>query len=157
MRPPRDLSRDLPPIVGIQASSGQERRQVHNRANRYNASQGGWLGFGRWPRTRTVSWLKVYARQAVAIILPPSNHPHRVPVQTGLFVHGGVTGKYPVPLWCCSQSVTRSRAARMRKSPQRISQVLLPLLCRAICGIGIMRDQLLSASNHDYAWAGNWM
>jgi hypothetical protein len=45
----------------------------------------------------------------------------------------------------------------MLKSPVKISQVPLPLLYRAICGIGIMRDQLLGASGRDYTWTGDWL
>ncbi|KAF7503411.1 hypothetical protein GJ744_003894 [Endocarpon pusillum] len=65
---------------------------------------------------------------------------------------GGVTDEYPVPLQCCSQAVTRGSAVGMRKPAQEISQVPLP--CRAICDIRIMRDRLLGASSHDYMWPG---
>jgi hypothetical protein len=70
-----------------------------------------------------------------------------------LFAHSGVTEEYPVPLRCSSQVVTRGRAAGMRKPSQEISQI--PLLYHAICGIRIIRDQLLSASSPDYVWTGD--
>jgi hypothetical protein len=43
----------------------------------------------------------------------------------------------------------------MRKPTREIGQI--PLLYRAICGIRILRDQLLGAFIRDYAWSGNWL
>lgn len=71
------------------------------------------------------------------------------------FADDDITDEYRILLRCCSQTVTRNRAAGIRKPSQEINQV--PFLYYTIYGIRIIRDRLFGASNRDYMWTEDWL